>query len=149
MTDIRTWSPCLLTECFPTHQDRVFEIKSMSFVRKRFVRKWGSKSKEMLRKSWDSNSKIHLFYVPEIDISSFFASSFTKIETLLWQSLLTKIQLFMTNMVTSFIQFTPTKVKKTLWKPQPQFREKLKKTWGSQKVVGALIKKSVLGVWLC
>ena len=36
--------------------------------------------KKMLRKSQGSISTVHLFYVPEIDISSFFASSHTNIE---------------------------------------------------------------------
>ena len=57
------------------------------FIRKKFIRKWGSQSqnfKKMLRKSQGSSSTVHLFYLPEIDISSFFASSRTKIEIFLW-----------------------------------------------------------------
>ena len=45
------------------------------FNKKKFIRKWGSKSqnfKKMLRKSQGSSSTVHLFYVPEIGISSFF-----------------------------------------------------------------------------
>ena len=36
-----------------------------------------AKSEENLRKSQSSSSKVHLFYLLEIDISSFFAVSFT------------------------------------------------------------------------
>ena len=69
------------------------------FIRKKFIRKWGSKSqnfKKMLRKSQGSSSTVHLFYVPEIDISSFFASTHTKIETFLWQSWIKNIKHWMT-----------------------------------------------------
>ena len=44
-----------------------------SFIRKRFIRKWGSNGqnhKKILRKSRDSISRFECFYWPKIDISS-------------------------------------------------------------------------------
>ena len=56
------------------------------FYKKKVYKKMRLKSQnfmKMLRKSQGSSSTVHLLYVPEIDISSFFASSRTKIETFL------------------------------------------------------------------
>ena len=99
--------------------------------------------KKVLRKSQGSSSTVHLFYVPEIDISSFFANSRTKIKAFapvscIWYMKTKRYRIRTTSLVpckwrpnkyrvTHFSQFIPAKVKKILRKSKPQFREKLRK----------------------
>ena len=65
-----------------------FNINTLVFLsyKKKCIRELGSKGenlKEMLRQSQSISSRVNLFYMPEIDVSSFIASSFTRTETAL------------------------------------------------------------------
>ena len=123
----RIWN-YLSTECKEAQTFRVLDALNISytffFIRKKFIRKWGSNRrnlKKIVRKSRGSNSKIKCFYKPKID--NFIVIAFK----ILKDGVHIQVYNSINESVNHFNQFISVQVKKNLRKSQAQFREKLRK----------------------
>ena len=117
----------------------VFEY-TLFFIRKKFIRKWGSNRqnlKKIVRKSRGSISKIKCFYRPKIGISSLLHSKCQR-----WNS--NSSYSINNESVSHSSQFISVKVRKNLRKSQAQYLEMLRKLRLRQNNDFLIKKKRVL-----
>ena len=114
-------------------------IYTFFFIRKKFIRKWGSNGqnlKKILRESRGSISEMYCFYWPNIDIRRYCIENNK-------DGIQIQVHNINSETLNHFSQLISVKVKKNLRKSQAQFRDKLRKL-RLRQIDGFFQKKHVI-----